>query len=266
MISSDYPIKTCSFCSKCTSTINEFFVLYDVQENTILADYYLVCCGLSLPHIRALAESIRRTLLDKGMKSRGMDGTVDSQWVVLDYGILIVHIMTPEMRRRYMLEALYDKRLVVYEGGEPIPEVSANEEEYPAEDDDDRPIHVWTGEDLDNVEDFDDEDEDEDMDSEEYPFADEEEEEFDDFDEDDEDDGEVDEEEDDEEGDEEDFEEYDDEYDQEAALNFDDEEPVDERENRDPEKGRAILDSLFQKDAPHPEKKGPSPLDDLFRK
>ena len=40
-------------------------LLFDVREKTILADFVLVCSGTSLPHLRAIAESIRRTLLDE---------------------------------------------------------------------------------------------------------------------------------------------------------------------------------------------------------
>ena len=93
-------------------------VLFDVRENSMLADYYLVCCGNSMPHVRAIAESLRRTLLSEGFKPRGLDGAPASQWVVLDFGSILIHVMTPEMRRRYCLEDLWDKRLIVFEGGE----------------------------------------------------------------------------------------------------------------------------------------------------
>ena len=66
-------------------------VLFDVREKTILADFFLVCSGTSLPHLRALAEHIKRALLDEGIKPRGRDGNPSSQWLVLDYGIIIIH-------------------------------------------------------------------------------------------------------------------------------------------------------------------------------
>lgn len=98
-------------------------VLFDVRENSELADYYLVCCGTSLPHIRALADSLRRELTAQGLRPRGQDGAVASQWIVLDYGSILIHIMSPEMRRYYSLEDLWDKRLIAFEGGEPMPAV-----------------------------------------------------------------------------------------------------------------------------------------------
>jgi len=95
--------------------------LFDVHEKTILADYFIVCSGTSLPHLRALAEHIRRTLLDEGISPRGRDGNPSSQWLVLDYGIIIVHIMTPEVRRFYGLENLWDATKLIYQGGAPLP-------------------------------------------------------------------------------------------------------------------------------------------------
>ncbi len=96
-------------------------LLFDVREKTILADFFLVCSGTSLPHLRAIAESIRRTLLDEGIHPRGRDGNPSSQWLVLDYGFIIVHVLTPELRRFYALEDLWDKTKVIYSGGTPLP-------------------------------------------------------------------------------------------------------------------------------------------------
>ncbi|MBP5638630.1 MAG: ribosome silencing factor [Victivallales bacterium] len=96
-------------------------LLFDVREKTILADFFLVCSGTSLPHLRAIAENIRRTLLDEGISPRGRDGSPSSQWLVLDYGIIIIHVLMPELRRFYALEDLWDKTKVIYSGGTPLP-------------------------------------------------------------------------------------------------------------------------------------------------
>ena len=111
-------------------------VLFDVRENSMLADYYLVCCGTSMPHVRAIAESLRRTLLSEGFRPRGLDGAPSSQWMVLDFGIILIHVMTPDMRRHYCLEDLWDRRLIIFQGGEPLPEATADtpEDEWGSED------------------------------------------------------------------------------------------------------------------------------------
>ncbi|NLZ63254.1 MAG: ribosome silencing factor [Lentisphaerae bacterium] len=89
-------------------------LLFDVREKSILADFYLVCSGTSMPHIRALASGIRSAMLEEGLRPRGQDGEPDSRWIVLDYGVLMVHILDPERRGFYGLEQLWDDRKIVY--------------------------------------------------------------------------------------------------------------------------------------------------------
>ncbi len=95
--------------------------LFDVREKSILADFFIVCSATSLPHLRALADRLRRTLIDEGVKPRGLDGNPSSQWLVMDYGVIIVHIMMPEIRRFYALEDIWDKSRVIYSGGVQLP-------------------------------------------------------------------------------------------------------------------------------------------------
>ena len=168
-------------------------VLFDVRENSILADYYLVCCGNSMPHVRAIAESLRRTLLSEGFKPRGLDGAPASQWVVLDFSNILIHVMTPDMRRHYCLEELWDKRLIVFQGGEPLPENTqvvddewGSDDEWEDDEEDDEDGEFDDDEDFDDDGEFDDEEDgefDDEFDDEE--FDDEEEE----YEEDDEDEG-----------------------------------------------------------------------------
>ena len=145
-------------------------LLFDVRENSILADYFLVCSGNSMAHIRALSENLRRTLISEGFKPRGHEGTPASQWIVLDFGLILIHIMTPEMRRHYCLEDLWDKRLIVYQGGEELPAASipADDDDvsYGQWDEDDEDEEEWEDEDDweddENEEDWDEDDEEDD--------------------------------------------------------------------------------------------------------
>lgn len=141
-------------------------VLFDVRENSILADYYLVCCGTSMPHIRAIAENLRRTLISEGFRPHGQDGVPTSQWIVLDFGSILIHVMTPDMRRRYCIEDVWDKRLIVYQGGEELPEEAYDMDSDDDDDWEDGPVDdndddVWDDEDFDDEE-FDDEDDEDD--------------------------------------------------------------------------------------------------------
>ncbi len=89
-------------------------LLFDVREKSILADFYLVCSGTSMPHIRALANHIRQAMLEEGLRPRGQDGGPESCWIVLDYGVLMVHILDPELRGFYGLEQLWDDRKIIF--------------------------------------------------------------------------------------------------------------------------------------------------------
>lgn len=96
-------------------------LLFDVREKTIIADYYLVCSGTSLPHIRAIGDNIRKALGEKGIAPRGQEGEAASKWMILDYGTVLVHILEPEMRDFYALEQLWDESKIVRRGGQPLP-------------------------------------------------------------------------------------------------------------------------------------------------
>ncbi|NMA42108.1 MAG: ribosome silencing factor [Oligosphaeraceae bacterium] len=99
-------------------------LLFDVRENSILADFYLVCSGSSMPHIRAIADNLRQALAEEGLAPRGQDGLPGSRWMVLDYNSILIHILDPEMRIFYRLEELWDDRKILYRGGTPIPQSS----------------------------------------------------------------------------------------------------------------------------------------------
>lgn len=73
-----------------------------------IADYYMICTGLSEPHLGAIADHIRKEVRDKyGILPVTVDGTPQSRWVIVDYGFLMIHIMTQETRELYKLENLW---------------------------------------------------------------------------------------------------------------------------------------------------------------
>ena len=96
-------------------------LLFDVRDKSIIADYYLVCSGTSLPHILAIGDNIRKSLNAKGVLARGQDGEPGSKWMILDYGTVLVHILEPQMRNFYALEQLWAEERIVRRGGQPLP-------------------------------------------------------------------------------------------------------------------------------------------------
>ncbi len=73
-----------------------------------ITDYFVIATGNSDRQIRALAEHVReaiKILYEKGPSS--VEGEANSGWVLMDYGDIIVHIMSEEQRDFYDLEGLY---------------------------------------------------------------------------------------------------------------------------------------------------------------
>ncbi len=82
--------------------------LFDVRKYSLIADFFLICSGNSVPHIRALKERMRMALAEEDLHPLGIDGDASSQWIVLDYGVIIVHILDPELREYYRIEELWE--------------------------------------------------------------------------------------------------------------------------------------------------------------
>lgn len=87
--------------------------LYDMQGTSLLADYYLICSGKSVPHLRAICDHLSRDLAQEGVRPHRVDGTPASQWIVMDYGVVLVHIFHPELREFYDIEALWGEAHIV---------------------------------------------------------------------------------------------------------------------------------------------------------
>lgn len=81
-------------------------VFMDLRKVNSYLDYFLIATGNSKIHCRALARDIVRFLNDKGLKEYG-NHDLNSEWIILDFGALIVHIFTEEMRSYYELEKLW---------------------------------------------------------------------------------------------------------------------------------------------------------------
>jgi ribosome-associated protein len=78
----------------------------DVREQTILADYFVLCTGTSTTHIQSIARNVLDKMRENKFRSRP-EGDAASFWVVLDYGDAILHVMGEETREFYDLERLW---------------------------------------------------------------------------------------------------------------------------------------------------------------
>ena len=96
------------FCQKVIDAGKaENIIQLEVTELSVLADFFILCTGNSDPHLRALSERLKREVSrEYGFKPR-LDGVPASQWIVMDFGNVVIHILSPEMRDHYQLESLW---------------------------------------------------------------------------------------------------------------------------------------------------------------
>lgn len=86
----------------------EDIMLLKVGEVTVLADYFVIVTGFSKVQIRAIAGAIEDDVEEKlNRKPLRSEGLAEGGWIVQDYGDVIVHILMPQEREHYDLEAFW---------------------------------------------------------------------------------------------------------------------------------------------------------------
>ncbi|MDE6709451.1 MAG: ribosome silencing factor [Oscillospiraceae bacterium] len=78
-----------------------------IKDLTIIADYFIIANGTSSTHTRSLADELEFRLKEQGIEPRQVQGNNGSNWIILDYSDVVVHIFNKEMRDFYNLERLW---------------------------------------------------------------------------------------------------------------------------------------------------------------
>lgn len=81
-------------------------VLY-VKEQTVITDYFVICTGRSSTHVKSLGGEVEYKIGLRKVDPVHYEGRDNNNWVVVDYGSVILHIFSGESREFYKLEKLY---------------------------------------------------------------------------------------------------------------------------------------------------------------
>ncbi|AFV03609.1 Iojap protein [Dehalobacter sp. UNSWDHB] len=86
----------------------------DLKGISVIADYFMIATGNSTTQTKAITEYLAEKLPEIGLSVLRIEGLPEAQWVLIDCGDLVIHIMTPDTREFYSLERLWgDAREVV---------------------------------------------------------------------------------------------------------------------------------------------------------
>jgi ribosome-associated protein len=78
-----------------------------LEKVTDFTDYFLICSGTSERQVQAIADAVQERLREHRVRPLHVEGYNRAQWVLLDYGDLVVHVFQEEPRRYYALERLW---------------------------------------------------------------------------------------------------------------------------------------------------------------
>ncbi len=79
----------------------------DVRGKTSIADLLVIASGTSARHVKSIADEVTRFAKKAGVMPLGVEGEVEGEWVLVDLGDVIVHVMLPRIREFYGLERLW---------------------------------------------------------------------------------------------------------------------------------------------------------------
>jgi ribosome silencing factor RsfS/YbeB/iojap len=86
-------------------------VVLDVSEKASFTDTFIIATGLTINHVIHLADTVQHRLVEKEVAVEGEDpfieGRESDDWMVIDLGSYVIHIMTPDAREKYDLEGLW---------------------------------------------------------------------------------------------------------------------------------------------------------------
>ncbi len=107
-------------------------VVFDTEHLSSLFERVIVASGTSNRQTKALAASVRDKVRDAGFGKPRIEGEDNGEWIIVDCGAVVVHVMQPTIRGYYNLEEIWGEKPVRLKFGAPKPVKAAEPEEAPA--------------------------------------------------------------------------------------------------------------------------------------
>ena len=80
-------------------------IAFDVRKLSSITDFFVICHGDSEPHVKAIADNIRK---GTSHKPKHIEGYENQSWILIDYFDVIIHVFKNETRQYYNIEKLWD--------------------------------------------------------------------------------------------------------------------------------------------------------------
>ena len=108
-------------------------VVFDTEHITSLFERVIIASGTSNRQTKALAASVRDAVRDAGFSKPRIEGEENGEWIIVDCGSAVAHIMQPTIRQYYHLEELWGDKPIKLKLGAPAPLVKASKIEVQPE-------------------------------------------------------------------------------------------------------------------------------------
>mgnify|MGYP001121311150 CR=1 FL=1 len=79
----------------------------DIHEVSVIADYFVIASGSNLNQVQAMVDNVQEELFKAGYEMKQMEGYREGNWILLDFGDIIIHIFDKENRLFYDLERIW---------------------------------------------------------------------------------------------------------------------------------------------------------------
>lgn len=91
----------------------EKILILDISKVSLIADYFIICSGRTTVQVKAIAEEVIKIMEEQLTRTPRAEGLREGNWVLLDYGDIVVHIFQEAERQFYNLERLWGDAQVV---------------------------------------------------------------------------------------------------------------------------------------------------------